>query len=86
MGKSNLVTVTIRSHVRPSINIQGFALGKPFPFQIESNSGLEGLKQHLFGKNSKDLGLVSVNGRLAKEDVRLVDGDVVFIFSLAMGG
>lgn len=86
MEKSNLITVTIRSHLRPSTNIQGFALGKPFLFQIESNSGIEGLMQHLFRKNIKDLGLVSVNGRLAKDDIRLVEGDVVFIFSPAMGG
>lgn len=86
MCQNNLITVTIRSHVPPSADIKDFKLGKPFQINLAFNTTLGVLLQHLFFNNIRDLGFIAVNGKLAAKDRNLVDGDIVYIYSLIMGG
>lgn len=86
MSQDNLITVTIRSHMPPSSDIKDFKFGRPFQFKVKNNSTVEVLLQQLFYKNIKGLGFIAVNGKLAAIDRILLEGDVVYIYSLILGG
>ncbi|MDD4238801.1 MAG: hypothetical protein PHT62_09645 [Desulfotomaculaceae bacterium] len=86
MSQNNLITVTIRSHVPPSADVKDFQFGKPFQLGLEYNANLQALLQKLFPENIKDLGFIAVNGKLAARDRSLLEGDVIYIYSLVAGG
>lgn len=86
MTQDNLITVTIRSHVPPSASIKDFVFGKPFQLKLENNITLEALLQKLFSEKMNALGFIAVNGKLAAKDRTILDGDVVYIYNLILGG
>ncbi|TEB05719.1 hypothetical protein Psch_02760 [Pelotomaculum schinkii] len=86
MSQNNFITVTLRSHVAPSANIKDFELGKPFQIRVEYNTTLEDFLQQLFFENRNAIGFIAINGKLAKENSTLSDGDIVYAYSLIGGG
>ncbi|MGI6492001.1 MAG: hypothetical protein ACOX0T_06270 [Pelotomaculum sp.] len=86
MSQDNFITITLRSHVPPTACADIFDLGKPFQVKVKRNSTLNECLEQLFTTNKKHIGFTSINGRLAKEDTTLSEGDVVFVYSLASGG
>jgi len=86
MSQTNFIIVTIRSHVPPSADIKDFKFGKPFQISLENNSNVEALLQQLYYKNIKELGFIAINGKLAARDRILLEGDVVYIYNMLLGG
>jgi hypothetical protein len=86
MLQNNFITVTLRSHVPPSAYVNNFEFGKPFQIRVECNTTLKEFLQKLFVENMNNIGLIAVNGKLARENRTLLEGDVIFVYSLAGGG
>lgn len=86
MSQDDTIHVAVRSHVVPTARIKEFEFGKPFQVSLASGATLETLLQQLFVKNIKEIGFTAVNGKIAKKDTNLMDGDLVFVFSLISGG
>ena len=80
------ITVTLRSHLTPSVYIEGFELGKRCQVKLTGNITLKEFAQKVFFQYKNHIGIIAVNGIIAKETRILQEGDEVDIYSLMAGG
>lgn len=85
-GKSDFITVTVRSFIFPYEPLEDFDLGKPFKMKIRPNTTLEELTHKILLQNVNQIGIMAVNGKVAKEDTTLAQGDKVDLYALLAGG
>lgn len=84
--QDDYITVTLRSHITPSIHIDGFAPGKKFPVKLPVNTTVKDLLQKFFFQKEVQIGFVAINGMAAAADTVLKEGDLVDLYSLIPGG
>ena len=80
------MVVIIRTFVPPNESIEGFRLGEPFEFNLMDGTTLKELTQRILSKNKGQIGIMAVNGRVAREDTVLFEGDKIDLYSLLDGG
>jgi len=85
MQKNN-INVTLRSHLTPSIHIEGYQPGKKIGMRLNDNLTVRDLVQQLFPDQQNRIGIIAVNGTMARDTQILQDGDAVDIYSLMPGG
>lgn len=83
---NNFITVIFRSHLTPSVDIEGFELGKRIQIHLADNTSLEKFIQELFYNNKEHIGFVALNEILAKKDLTLSEGDSIYVYSQISGG
>jgi hypothetical protein len=80
------ISVAVRSFVTPPQRVDGFELGKRFPFRLSDRATLGELVRRVLGERSDEVGVMAVNGRVAKEDIALSEGDEIDLHALLDGG
>jgi sulfur carrier protein ThiS len=80
------IVVTIRTFIRPGIELKGVTLGKPFPFRVRKNASVAELIGAMFPEKGAEVGLVAVNGEAARSARILAEGDAVDVYDLIGGG
>jgi sulfur carrier protein ThiS len=84
--QDDFITVTLRSHITPSVYVDGFVPGKKFPVKLPCNTTVKGLIQKFFFQKEGHNGFVAVNGIASEVDTVLKEGDLVDLYSLIPGG
>jgi len=80
------MTVIVRSFVFPNEPLEKFHLGEPFQFNLAEGTTLGEFVQTMFSKNSGQVGILAVNGRVASEATTLSEGDRIDLYALLDGG
>ena len=82
----DIITVTVRSFIPSRESIEGYELGRPFEIELPRGVTLEGLAQRILSKNINQLGIMAVNGEVAKKNLVLSQGDQIDLYALIDGG
>ena len=80
------ITITLRSYVLPPGSEDDFPLGQPLPFGVSPGTRVGKLLEELFGERANQVGMVVINGKVAKSEMFLTDGDRVDVFEILGGG
>jgi sulfur carrier protein ThiS len=84
--KDDSITITLRSYVLPPGSEDDFPLGQPLPFGVSPGTRVGQLLEKLFGERANQVGMVVINGKMAKAEMLLTDGDRVDVFEILGGG
>jgi len=84
--KDNSITVTIRSFVPPYPPMEGYEVGKPFRIEVPKGITLGDLAERILSQNRDQMGIMAVNGHLARKDRVLSPGDRIDFYALIDGG
>ena len=84
--QNNFITVTLRSHVTPTISLDGFKPGKKIQVKLVTNTTVKELIQKLFFQKEDHIGFIAVNGVISAANTVLKEGDAVDLYSLISGG
>ncbi|WP_094604248.1 hypothetical protein SPSIL_036910 [Sporomusa silvacetica DSM 10669] len=82
----NLITVELRSHINPTLKVDGFSLGKKTKLKLPYNICLGEFLKMYFSDNRDAIGLIAINGINVESKRVLLEGDFIDIFSLISGG
>ncbi|MEW6262695.1 MAG: hypothetical protein AB1641_06415 [Thermodesulfobacteriota bacterium] len=85
-GSNAITRITVRSYVPPAESWPGFDLGTDLTVDLPSGTTVGEMARRMLGSNVNRLGLVSVEGRLVKDDHVLLEGEKVSFFQLLDGG
>jgi len=80
------ISVTVRSFIPAPESGKRCELGRPFKMELPPGITLGGLAQRILAKNIDQLGIMAVNGGVAKEDLVLSPGDKIDLYALLDGG
>ena len=86
MKPKDIITVTVRSFIPPQERVEGYELGRPFKIEMPGGITLEGLAQRILAKNINQLGIMAVNGEVAKGSLVLAPGDKIDLYAFLDGG
>jgi molybdopterin converting factor small subunit len=80
------ISVVVRSFVTPPQHVEGFEHGKRFPYLMSERTTLGELVRSILGEKADEVGVMAVNGHIAKEDLVLSEGDVIDLHEQLAGG
>lgn len=83
---NNHITILFRSHLAPTIYVEGFELGKQIKLELASNITLEQFIRELFQDIKEHIGFVALNGVMERKNPTLSEGDAIDVFSQISGG
>ncbi len=86
MGSHTFITVTVRSFISPRESVEGYELGRPFQIELPRGITLGELAERILSKNINQLGMMAVNGGVAKQNLVLSQGDRIDLYALIDGG
>ena len=86
MKNRDFITVTVRAFIPPPRSEGEYELGRPFTIELPRGVTLGELAQKILSKNINQLGLMAVNGGIAKENLVLSPGDKIDLYALIDGG
>ncbi len=84
--KEKSIHIIMRSYVLPPESGDDFPLGKSLPVQVHAGTSVGKFLEDIFGGRKDYIGMVVVNGTIAKENVLLREGDRVDIHEILGGG
>lgn len=80
------ITITIRSYVPFYEPGRGFDLGEPFTIEVPLGITIREIVQNILSISVDQIGIIVVNGVLAKEDATVSQGDTIDLYALLDGG
>ncbi len=86
MKNRDSITVTVRAFIPPPRSEGQYELGKAFTIELSRGVTLGELAQKILARNINQLGLMAVNGVVAKENLILSPGDRIDLYVLIDGG
>lgn len=86
MVREDSITVMIKSYIPPDEPLGDFHLGEYFKMNLPGRITLGELTRKIFSKNVDQIGMITVNGRIASEKTVLSPGDQIDLYPLLEGG
>jgi hypothetical protein len=84
--KDDSISITFRSFVLPTDPQDGFSLGQPLSLRVSPGTPVGRLLDRFFAERVNQIGMVVINGKVAKESLLLGEGDRVDVYELLGGG